>query len=233
MHATICVAMKIFRLGIGAVLVFAVVCTGYFSHGQVGFSFVRSGQKVSVSASTHPVLIVLAAATIFLFLLLRAREISAERAGYVGLARRFLAFALDLYAFTFLGGSILAIVPLWFEARRTGHFVWFFERDFSVPSDAYLFLPLALVSVLAMFLYFSYSGLANTQTVGSFVLGIKDFPSCRAGESAGLWRVSKRAFYAGLGLGLWPYTLWKRLDKNGRTWYDRASDWDVTRVTYK
>lgn len=69
--------------------------------------------------------------------------------------------------------------------------------------------------------------------MGSFLLSIKVTAAAREQEGLMFSEVCKRTLCAGLGLGLWPYTLWSRLDKKGRTWYDRASDCDVRLVDYK
>jgi hypothetical protein len=225
--------MKIYRVGIGVAIVLSVACMSYFSGGEVGFSYVQSGEKTVVSAATHPVLLVWAAASICLFWVLMRKEIHAERAGYVGLTRRLFSTLIDIYLVVLVGGSSMAFIPLWIEAKRTGHFEWAFARDYSVPTDTYTFFPLSLIAVLLLFLYYAYPLMRGKQTVGSFMLRVKDYPVSSTEGGLTFWQVCKRAFCAGLGLGLWPYTLWKRLDKNGRTWYDRASNWDVALINYK
>jgi hypothetical protein len=150
-----------------------------------------------------------------------------------GLIRRFFAFLIDIYLVALVGGGTLALIPLWVEARRTGHFEWKFQRGYSVASDTYLFFPLSLIGALLFFLYFAYPLTIGKQGLGDYALSLKITPVNKIKETGLTWgQVCKRALYAGMGTGLWPYTLWKGRDDQGRTWYDRVSDCEVSRVKY-
>ncbi len=224
--------MKLCRLSIGAAIALSVACIGYFSGGEVGFSYFKDGEKIVVSAATHPVLLVWTAAGISFFVVLMSWDIHAEGAGYAGLTRRLFAFLIDLYLVVLVSGSTLAFIPLWLEAKRTGHFEWGFKRSYLVPTDSYAVLPLSLIAVSVAFLYYAYPLMRGKQTVGSFLFRIRDCASNAPERSLTIWQICKRVVLASLGVAIWPYTLWMRLDTNGRTWYDRASNWDVTLVNY-
>ena len=224
--------MKLCRLSVGVAIALSIACIAYFSGGEVGFSYVKDGGKIVVSAATHPVLLVWAAAGISFFVVLMGWDIHAECAGYVGLTRRLFAFLIDLYLVVLVSGSIFAFIPLWLEARRTGHFEWGFKRPYLVLTDSYVVLPLSLIAVLVAFLYYAYPLMRGKQTVGSFMLRIKDCAVNAIERRLTVSQACKRVALASLGVALWPYTLWMRLDTNGRTWYDRASNWDVTLVNY-
>jgi hypothetical protein len=43
----------------------------------------------------------------------------------------------------------------------------------------------------------------------------------------------RRVFYSAAGLMVWPYTLLKKLDRNGQTWYDRKTNCRVVLIGYK
>lgn len=225
--------MRVGRLIIGLAIVSSFVCLTYLGRGRVGFSYVHNGDKTVVSAATHPVLLVWAVAAISCHWTLMRRGTHSERLGHVGLTRRFIAYIIDFYLVVFVCSSILTLIPLYLEAKRTGHFAWGFERDYAVRNDYYTALFLSQAALFGLFLYYTYPLLKGKQTVGSFILRTRARPGSGSEGNATFWLVCKRIFYAGLGLALWPYTLWKYLDGNGRTWYDRASNWDVTLVNYK
>src|SRR5579862_7454604 len=225
--------MRIGRLIIGLAIVGSFVCMTYLNGGRVGFSYMHSGDKTMVSVATHPVLLAWAAAAISCYWILMRTETHSDRTGHVGLTRRFIAYILDCYLVVFACSSILSLIPLYLEAKRTGHFAWSFERDYAVRTDYYTTFLLSLAALFGLFLYYTYPLLKGKQTVGSFIVRTRARPASRSEGNATFWLVCKRIFYAGLGLALWPYTLWRYLDGNGRTWYDRASNWDVTLVNYK
>jgi len=143
--------MKVERLIVGAAILLSMACVRYFSGGQVGLSYFRSGEKTVVSSATHPVPLVWAAAGICFFWILMRKEFREEPTACASLARRFLAFLVDLYLVVLVSGSVLVLIPLSVEARRTGHFEWSFDREYVVPTDAYVLLPLSLIGVLVLF----------------------------------------------------------------------------------
>jgi RDD family len=225
--------MKIDRRAVAIALVLGVGCVHFFGGNEVGFLYSHQGEKTRVSSSTHPLLLVWAVMGILFYWFLMRRELRAETGDAAGLLRRFFAFLIDLYFVTLISGGILALVPLLVEARRTGHFTWTFERGYSVASDDYLFFPLSLIGVIIFFLYFAYPLLLGKQSVGDYLLRLRVTPIKKISEGGMTWgQICKRVLYAGIAVGLWPYTLWKRRDDKGRTWYDRASGCDVAFIKY-
>lgn len=225
--------MNIDHRAVAVGIVLSAVSVHYFGGNEVGFSYATHDEKTLVSSSTHPFILAWGAAGILLYLLLMTRVVSAEPVGSVGLIRRFAAFLIDIYVAVLALGSIFALIPLWVEAMRTGHFEWRFERTYSVPSDSYVFPPLSVIGVLIFFFYFAYPLTIGKQSPGEYALRLRTTAANKIKSEGLTWgQVFKRSIYAGIAMGLWPYTLWKGRDTKGRTWYDRASECDVTLVKY-
>lgn len=212
-------------------LVLSVLCIGVFSGGQIGFSIQQSGGQTLVSSSSHPIMMLWAICAIVFVLVLFKWKLTTSDIETSGLWRRFGSFLIDLYVSVLVGGSFLALIPLGFEAKRTGHFSWSFARDYSVLADPYVFKPLAYFSTLVPLLYFVFALTQGSPTIGDFVTGLQVTNGPSKAKKFGLWAALKRILWSGLGVSLWPYTLIRGRDKKGRTWYDRMSDCDVTIVS--
>jgi hypothetical protein len=226
---------KIYRWALWIILGLSLVLIHYFNGGGVGvgFSSEYTKEKTLVSASTHPTLILwalIAVGTVWAFY--RRRWELAE-IGSAGLTRRFLSFIIDLYLLVFIEGSFVALVPLAFEANRTGHFAWSFAREYSVAADSYLVRSLAILMFLSFLAYIGLTMSKGIPSVGEFLTGIIVRPTGSDLQKFD-WRLAlKRMFWAGLGTAFWPYTALTRRDKKGRTWYDRLSHCDVAHVDFQ
>ncbi len=221
-----------YRWALWTVLGLSFVLMHYFGNGEVGFSSISKGERTLVSVSTHPVLMLWALIVVGTSCAFYRRQPQIAEIGSVGLARRFLSFAIDFYLTVFVEGSFMALVPLAFEAKRTGRFAWSFVREYSVSTDPYVFVPLGLFAVLSLPVYIGLAMTKGWPSVGEFLTGILVRPTAGQLQNFNWSSVFRRMFWAGIGAGLWPYTLLRRRDKNGRTWYDRMSDCDVAHVNY-
>jgi len=63
---------------------------------------------------------------------------------------------IDFYFSVIILGSIEALVPLFFEARRTGRFVWHFTREYSVRSDRTYGTLLVFLGMGLLVFYFAW-----------------------------------------------------------------------------
>jgi hypothetical protein len=200
---------------------------------SVGFGYYQSGDRIEVNASTHPAALVWAAVAICLYIALLKTRSRIRLVGHAGLIRRFLSNMID--GTIVIGGTscVAAIIPLAIEAHRVGHFEWSFQRDYIVSTDSVVMVPLVLFSLMDLFFYFVYPLAKGKQTIGEYVTRVKVAPPF-GDEGRFTWRgAMRRVFYSMAGLCLWPYTLWTRLDRDGKTWYDRASNCTVSLVEYK
>jgi len=219
--------VKIKRRIAGLGLALSLICVYFFGGGEIGFSVEQHDQKTVVAAGTHPILLVWAALGIWFFYALLHWDSNAESIGVPSLARRFLSFMIDFYFSVIILGSIEALVPLFFEARRTGRFVWHFTREYSVRSDGTYGTLLVFLGMGLLVFYFAWPMIRGKQTVGCYMMRTVLVSHDAERRVFGWSRAVTRLFYETTGLCFWPYTLWKGLDRSGRTWYDRASQCDV------
>jgi RDD family len=127
--------------------------------------------------------------------------------------------------FTQLG---LARVPnTVLEAQRSGIFRWRYEQESGVRPDG-ADAVLILVNLTVMFLYFVIPLARRRQTVGQWVFSLVTVSAGGSVQylpfSTALWR----RFMAFRGL-VSPWRFLKETDVEGRTWYDRETDFTVVR----
>jgi hypothetical protein len=206
---------------------------------NVGFSYstnysFKDGinhKTVSVSAGTHPWFILWALVALFLYGMYLKKEKDFGALQITSMWRRFWAFILDFFFSVTVLSSFLALGPLCLEAQRTGNFQWQFERDYSVPLD-WLAWPLAFLMLVILFLYFCYPLTKGRPTVGGYLLRLV---VAEKGKPVALpWpKAIKRVLWALLGFCVWPFTIIKGKDAEGKTWYDRKSGLQVMRYEKK
>jgi len=139
--------------------------------------------------------------------------------------RRVMAFFVDLVWVVVLLAPWSGLAALWVEARITGKFAWFVERDFARDSDATLAMANIAVSFALMFLYFAVSNYAAGGTPGYRTMGVRlEF----LGPKPSPIRVAKRTLVSISNLPFWIVTLpMAARDPEKRFWYDKAQ---ATRV---
>jgi uncharacterized RDD family membrane protein YckC len=218
---------------ITAVFLLSLVGWHFLPIDSIGFSCHTSSDGIDVSAGTHPAVLVWAALVICFYVFLLKKRISTNVVGNAGLFRRVLAYLIDFPLVVVTTSCVTAIIPLAAEAHRVGHFEWSVQRDYLVSSDLGVILPLSLLSLVELFFYFVYPLTRGKQTIGDYIMRIKVTPRF-GNEGRFTWGAAiERVFYSAAGLMLWPYTVWKKLDRNGQTWYDRKTDSTVVLVDYK
>ena len=199
----------------------------------VGFSYSNdlTHHRVSVSAGTYPGFILWSLACLFLFGMLMGKLEVYGGLQVPSLWRRFWAFILDFIFGVTVPGSVFALLPIYLEAQRTGNFQWQFQRDYSVASD-WLIWPLVILMMVILVLYFAYPLTKGKATIGGYLLRLilteKDKPVVLP------WtRAIKRVLWQMFGLCVWPFTVIKGKDTEGKTWYDRKSGFRVMRYEKK
>jgi uncharacterized RDD family membrane protein YckC len=143
----------------------------------------------------------------------------------VGIFRRAVAYMTDLWIALTILPTVLAVPLLMIESSLTGSFAWEFNRTNLVPTDVLVGIPLLIISIVLINLYFAYPLTRGTQTPGCRLLGLTiiDFDEQ---DRVPLGRAVMRSFLAYLGavgfLITIPLALWSR--QPGVMWYDEIMD---------
>ncbi len=147
-----------------------------FRVGEVGYTAQSKNAQTHISAGSHPATLVWSAVAVALFIVVIKIKPEETPDGVPSLGRRFLAFIIDFLFSLTIVATFGGLLPLWIEARRTGQFSWHFARDYSVPSDEIFVLPLVVLSMALMWLYFALPLTKGRQTLGCFILRLKVTP---------------------------------------------------------
>jgi hypothetical protein len=204
------------------------VVTDYPGVREIGQSMQWTNGKADISAGSNPNALLWAAAAIALFILLMVRKPSPITEGVPGRIRRILSFLIDFVFSLSTTSSVVALIPLWLEAQRTGHFAWYFHRNYSVNTDSLSAIS-SLLSMALMVLYFAFPLTRGRQTVGCFIMRTRVTPPFGNEGRFTVRAALMRVFYAFGGL----CRLWRNRDRDeqGRTWYDRKTACTVVLVS--
>jgi uncharacterized RDD family membrane protein YckC len=222
--------MSITHRVVGVVLFLTLIGCFYVSRNQdqIGFGSHESGDKVEVSAGSHPAAIVWAVLVICLYVVLLKKDVRAKPVGPASMVRRFLSLLIDFFIVVIATSSVVALIPLEVEARRVGHFEWSFARNYMVSTDSVI-TPLALLGLIELFLYVVYPLTRGKQTIGQYVMRVKVLPPFGT-EGRFTWNAAiKRVWHSFLGACKWRF----KLDHNGQTRADRETGCTVSLVEYK
>lgn len=201
----------------------------FFDVGQVGYSMQWKDGDTSISAGSHPAVLLWAAAAVALFVVLMFRRPGTFTEGVPTMKRRAVAFLIDFWFSLAVVSSVGAVLPIGLEALRTGHFAWQFQRNYSVSTDE-LAAVVSLVFMALMVLYFVFPLTRGRQTVGDFVMGLRVAPPFGDEGRFAFKAALVRTFYAFIGLASILTRKWDR-DGEGRTWYDRKTNCAVRLVS--
>ena len=199
---------------------------------QIGFSFHSHGGVTYVAGGARPAFLAwVIVATILLLTLLSFRAENAPD-GIPSLGRRYAASIIDFFFVLGILAPVGGMLALWIEAARTGRFVWQFERDYYVGTDELIGVPLVLISLALMFLYFVWPLTKGKQTVGCFILRLKTTPPF-GNQGAFTFRQAVRRVWFEFQGGLSILQLREGRDGQGRTWYDQKTNCTVLLVRYE
>jgi RDD family len=143
--------------------------------------------------------------------------------------RRIGSFMIDFWFSLLTLSGIGALAPLGLEATRTGHFVWHFQRVYTVGTDGVFELPSVLIFMTLMVLYFVFPLTRGKQTVGCFIMRLKTTPPFGDGGRFTFRAALSRTIYEFRGLTSVISRDWKR-DSEGRTWYDIETNCTVVLI---
>jgi RDD family protein len=221
-------ALNALRYATMVFVALSFVALKVFSIGQVGsFEESHDGRTV-VSAGSHPIMIMWAAVALGIFFAIMKIESVEVNSGIPTMKRRFGAFLIDFWFSLLVLAPLGALLPLFLEAERTGHFAWHFQRDYSVPSDVW-----GLADVIGtlglMVLYFVFPLTKGKQTVGCFLLRLKVTPPFSGRGSFTFRSALRRTWYEFQGLCSWVFKGVGR-DNQGRTWWDQQTNCDVVLI---
>jgi len=223
--------MNLLRAIVGFWMLLSFALDQIFRIGQVGYIAQSKGGKTYVSAGSHPVLLVWSAIAVVLFLVLMRTKASETPDGVPTLPRRYLAFILDFLFIVSFVSTIGALLPLWIESTRTGHFSWHFVRDYYVPADDIFGFPFIFLSMTIMLLYFVWPLTRDKQTLGCFFLRLKVTPPFGDRGAFTFRDAVRRTWYEFKGV----CSVWRMKegrDSSGRTWYDRETNCGVVLIRY-
>ncbi len=223
------VKLKILR--VAALILLGAGFVASFRTGHIGFTEVATGGGTKISAGSDPILLAWAAVAIVLFVVLMCPTTCATVAGTPTLKRRAIAFFADLWFSVASIITVAALLPYGLRQRRTGHFVWHFERNYAVGTD-YLILPLVLGHDIDVPI-FRFPAHRGKQTLGSFLMRLKVTPPFGDDGRFTLDGAMRRTGYELLGLvrGEWAGKGFR--DGQGTTWWDRKSNCRVVLVQYE
>lgn len=204
----------------------------FFATGEIGYTSHWENGKGYVTAGTHPVFLIWSAVAIVIFLMVLRVRTEEFPAGVASGKRRILAFAIDFWFSLATLSSLGGLLVLMAESARIGKFVWQFQRNYTVPSDEYLGIPIVLSTMVLMVLYFAWPLTKGKQTVGYFIMGMKVTPPFGTSGSFTFWQAIRRVRLAFTG----TLSLLSRKadrDSTGRTWYDRETNSTVILIKYE
>jgi hypothetical protein len=222
-------ATNILRLASLVWVGLSFVVIHFYQVGQVGDLMEWKNGETSISAGSHPAMLLWSAIAIALFILLMVKEPNAVVEGVPTRKRRSFAFVIDFWFSLLTLSAVGALLPLSLEAVRTGHFAWHFQRNYSVNADGLSAVWIPLFMAL-MVLYFAFPLTRGRQTVGCFVMRLRVTPPFGDQGCFTLRAALGRTFYAFFGLCSMLTRNWDR-DGQGRTWYDRETDCTVVLVS--
>jgi uncharacterized RDD family membrane protein YckC len=192
----------------------------------VGDSIASKNGSVSVSAGSHPAVLLWATAALVIFVVLMLRGTRTVTAAVPKLRRRISAFLIDFWFSLTMLSAIWALIPLCLEANRTGKFQWYFKRDYLVSTDNQFVIPGVFAYMALMFLYFAFPLIRGKQTVGCFIMRLQVLPPFGDRGRFTLRQALRRTFYEFFGLSNVLFGGWK-VDSEGRTWCDRETNCSV------
>lgn len=223
--------VKFLRMALISLITVSFVALYFFGVRQVGFSMESYGGKSTVTGGSHPVMLVWAGLAVVMFVVLMRVKQNVVIVGAATMRRRAAAFMIDFWFSVLALSSAGGLLPLGLEARRTGHFAWHFERDYTVGTDE-LGLLLVLMTMGLMLLYFVFPLTRGKQTVGCFVMRIKVTPPFGDEGCFTFKEALRRTWYEFRGL-CWLWGPKGGRDSQGRTWYDRETNCSVVLVNYE
>jgi len=148
---------------------FTIGLSGEFS--IIGLSGGCSQDKYRIAGGTAPWALAFSVIVIGLYFLLMCAPPAEHGQKFSSWWRRLAAFWLDFFLAVAAVAPILGLIPTFTEWRRTGVFVWNFERATFAPGDGLLFAVLFALAIPAFAFYFSWPLLRRRPSPGTCIMG--------------------------------------------------------------
>jgi uncharacterized RDD family membrane protein YckC len=206
-------------------LVIVVASILSMSRDVIGIVMAAAIGSGSMAARSSPATVFAALLFLFAYWVAVSDSTAADGTSTAGIFRRAVAYFVDLFAALAILAPLLALPLLWTEAGRTGAFSWSFERPELVPTDVTVGIPLLILGIALLNLYFAYPLTRGTQTPGCRLLGIRiaDFDNA---DRVPMGKAALRSFLAFLAACFFfitvPLAWWS--GQPGVLWYDEIMD---------
>jgi hypothetical protein len=165
--------VKLLRFGLLCFALFPFVRMYFYNVPQIGYSSEFRGGTENLSAGSDPIVVAWSVAAMLIFALLMARLPAFAADGTPRTWRRVTADIIDfVFSLTALS-AIAALLPLWLESRRTGHFAWRIERHGVASTGAFIEFVDVFVWMFLMICYFAVPLMLGKQTIGGCIMRIR------------------------------------------------------------
>ena len=224
--------MNLLRMVLAIWVLLIFVLFYRFSIRQIGFSISGEDGAYHASAGSHPIFLGWSIIAVILFLAIMHIEGEISEDGTPGLKRRFLAFLIDFFFSLAVTSTFAAMIALLIEYSNAKQFTWSFERNYRLATDNTILLPLVVLTMALMFLYFVWPLTKGKQTVGAFIMRISTTPPFGDKGRFTFREAARRVWFEFRGLTLFA-VIKPNLDGQGRTWYDRETNCRVKLIRYQ
>jgi hypothetical protein len=188
---------------------------------ELGASIEISGDQYRFAGGTDPWALVYAALVIVVYVLLLRSEPGKQGEPLPGVLRRFVAFWLDFALGMMAIVPILGILPAMTEWKRTGVFVWNFERMTPASGDGWLAGVGVLLLFVGLVFFYAWPPMRLLPTPGSCIMGYRIVADEGHKLTVRLWFL--RVLLGLLATCAWPVALFAGRDKGkGKFWLDKV-----------
>jgi len=199
----------------------------WFQQTSLGYIAETKDGVTSVSAGTTPRVIAISLVGLTLYCVLVNTKANVIELHSAPMWRRTAAFAMDFWFALFTLSALFGLVPLLFEAVRTGVFRWHFQRDHWTPTDG-ADVALVLVFLATFVAYFLLPLMRRGQTVGCWVFRLATVNADGYVVYVPFSTAIRRLLAEFRGVCS-PFKTFRTLDGDGQTFYDRESGFTVVR----
>ncbi|MGB0066273.1 MAG: RDD family protein [Terracidiphilus sp.] len=188
---------------------------------HLGASIEISDDGYRFAGGTDPWALVYAALVILLYICLLRSEPGEQGEPMPGVLRRFVAFWIDFALGMIAIIPIIGLLPATMEWKRTGVFVWNFERTIPAPGDGLLAGTGALLGFAGLVFFYAWPLMRLLPTPGSCIMGYRI-----VGDEGSAVTVRSRLLRVLLGFiatSAWPIAPFISRDKRrGKFWLDKV-----------
>src|SRR6266852_2291319 len=167
----------------------------------IGASSTWTNGNYRFAGGTHPAALVLATLFTILYFALMVAAPPELGGALPGVVRRFFAFWLDFIIAMMVIGPTFGILATVAEWRRTGIFVWMFERETSAPTDVLLTTGGASLAFVLLLFYFVLPLVRRRPSPGSCIAGYQVMPD--EGQTLTLRRAILRTIVGFFAMSMW------------------------------